>query len=84
MRWIEIAVFLSGGIPLAWSWRANRHTTLVHALNWAVAAWLAWAGLALTPEEQGAGATTARYLALCLTGCAGIAVLGARRPIVGP
>jgi len=80
MRWIEIVVFLAGGVPLAWAWRANRRGTLVHALNWAVAAWLAWAGLAVAPEGQG----TARYLALCLTGCAGVAVLGARRPVVGP
>jgi hypothetical protein len=50
-------------------------------LSWALAAWLSWGGLILATGSEGAEA--GRYLALCLTGCAGIAVLGARRPIVG-
>src|SRR5882672_3580671 len=81
MAWLEALVFLTGGIPLAWAWQANRRNTLIHALNWAVAAWVAWGGLIVVSE--GPGAATARYLTLCLTSCAGIAVLGARRPIAG-
>jgi len=54
---------------------------MLHALSWTVAAWLAWFGALLLAGAE--GEATARYLALCLTGCAGIAVLGARRPIAG-
>jgi hypothetical protein len=61
--------------------QANRTTTLRQPLFWALAAWTAWLGVAVSrvlhPENE---ARTIAYLALCLTGCAGIAVLGARRP----
>jgi hypothetical protein len=68
-------LFLLGGLyPWYRAWRANRLTALSHALLWALAAWLAWA-LAIGLEWPGG-----RYLALCLTACAGVAVLGARRP----
>lgn len=72
-------VYLAGFYPLALAWRANRQTTLFQATHWALAAWACW-GWALWADMTGA---TARYLALCLTGCAGVAVLGARRPGVG-
>lgn len=72
---------MSGCYPLARAWQANRRTTLRHALAWAAVAWLAWVaaawGRVLRPEEA---ARLGAYAALCLTGCAGIAVLGARRP----
>jgi hypothetical protein len=72
---------LTGAYPLWYAWRANRHTSLTHALAWAVAAWLVWA---LAQVAEGAGELTVvpavRYLALALTGCAEVAVLGARRP----
>ncbi len=74
-------LLLSGAYPLAQALRANRRTTLRQPLWWTLAAWAAWTGLAwsrvpgLGHEEQ-----LAPYAALCLTGCAGIAVLGARRP----
>jgi hypothetical protein len=42
-------------------------------------AWVAW-GAALAANPASAGTNTLSYLALCLTGCAGVAVLGARRP----
>jgi hypothetical protein len=75
--------FLTGSYPLWRAWLANRRTTLLQAVNWSVVAWAAWAW-ALCP---GAGDTptgsTLVYVALCLTGCAGVAVLGARRPGVG-
>src|SRR5580704_14943166 len=78
MNWIGCLIYLTSVYPLALAWWSNRRTTLVHALSWALAAWTCWCGLFLQ-EGREAG----RYLALCLTGCAGIAVLGARRPIVG-
>ncbi|MCC6418859.1 MAG: hypothetical protein IT429_11545 [Gemmataceae bacterium] len=78
-------LLLSGLYPLWRAWDANRPTTLLQAVNWSAAAWLAWVGTAVL-ATVGPGSTrleTARYLALCLTGCAGVAVLGARRPGVG-
>jgi len=74
-------ILLTGVYPLALAWRANRQTTLVHALGWATAAWLAWLpALLLTDLRPGTAAALVRYAAVCLTGCAGVAVLGARRP----
>ena len=81
MNMVETLFYLSSIYPLARAWRANRASTIVHALNWSAAAWLAWFGASLTATAE--SAAILRYLALCLTGCAGIAVLGARRPIVG-
>src|SRR6185437_13964814 len=50
-------------------------------LLWAVLAWATWTGVAwnrvLHAEKEG---RLGPYLSLGLTGCAGIAVLGARRP----
>jgi hypothetical protein len=66
----------TGFYPLWFAWRANQRTTLRHAILWAAFAWIAWIGAALL----GPDALRARYLALSLTGCAGVAVLGARRP----
>jgi hypothetical protein len=74
-------IFLSSGYPLWLAWRANRQTALVHALAWGVAAWVAWLWammVAIEGPESDTGAL--RYLALCLTGCAMVAVLGARQP----
>lgn len=67
----------TGFYPLGRAWRAARGTTVRHAVAWAACAWAAWVAAACL----GADARLARYLALCLTGCAGVAVLGARRPI---
>jgi len=77
-------VVLSGAYPLARAWHANRATTLHQAICWAAAAWAAW-GLAFLAEAVWTGTVLEmiRYLALCLTGCAGVTVLGARRPVVG-
>ncbi len=69
---------LTGLYPLARAWKANRGTTLRAALAWASAAWPVWAWAAADPASP-----LAAYLALCLSGCAGVAVLGARRPGVG-
>jgi hypothetical protein len=73
-------LIIAGFYPLVRAWRAQRRTSLQHAVVWAGAAWAAW-GLALvfgTPYRFGLDPW--RYLALCLTGGAGVAVLGARRP----
>ena len=72
--------FLLGTYPLYRAWQANRSTSLVHAIRWAVAAWLFW-GLAGWTEGH---VPETRYAALCVTGCAAVAVLGARRPGAGP
>jgi hypothetical protein len=77
--------FLTGAYPVWRAWQANRRTSLFHAVQWAVAAWVAWgAMILLAVAAEDAGDTwTAGYLALCLTGCGNVAVLGARRPGVG-
>lgn len=75
---IGVLLILTGAYPLWYAWRANRRTSLLQAVNWAVTAWTVWGlCLAATGSDQ---VVLLRYLALCLTGCAGIAVLGARRP----
>jgi hypothetical protein len=81
MTWVPWLIFLAGTLPFAQEWRALRRTSLVHALYWAAAAWLA-SGAVVVLEQAAPGslAAAARYLALCLVGCAGVAVLGARRP----
>ena len=67
-------VLLSALIPLVIALSANRSTSLIHALCWAIVAWIAWfAAFAF-------GLMSLIYLALALTVCAGVAVLGARRP----
>jgi hypothetical protein len=70
---------LTGFYPLAQALSANQFTTLRPALIWTALAGLAWSVTALVPRSL-----LAPYVALCLSGCAGVAVLGARRPGVGP
>jgi hypothetical protein len=81
MFWLTCAIVLSAALPLVRAWRANRHTTLLQAVNWAWAAWAVWLltfiALARGDVEE---ALLGRHLALSVTGCAGVAVLGARRP----
>jgi hypothetical protein len=57
-------------------WRASAHSLLRHVLVWAYLAWATWclAGFLGWPALH--------FLALSLTACAGVAVLGARRPTV--
>jgi hypothetical protein len=77
-------IFLTGSYPLWQGWMATRRTSLFQALNWTLAAWIAWGGLFVVLAGPGPGAAfTARYVALCFTGCASVAVLGARKPGVG-
>jgi len=81
MIWVCWLVFLLGAVAFVQAWRRLRSTSLTHALVWAVAAWLAWTAVVLL-DQVGVPSvlTPARYLGLCLVGCAGSAVLGARRP----
>ncbi|MBY0525948.1 MAG: hypothetical protein K2R98_21320 [Gemmataceae bacterium] len=77
-------IFLSGLYPLWRAWIAIRPTSLTHALAWGLAAYLA-CGAALLACAAGldSSVTAMRFVAVGLIGCAGVAVLGARRPGVG-
>lgn len=74
-------LLLTGMIPLLGALRANRSTTLRFPLWWALLAWLTWVSVAgsrvVQPDTE---PRITVYTALCLTSCAGMAVLGARRP----
>jgi hypothetical protein len=72
MGWLAVA---AGIFPLCEAWQTNRRTTLRDAILWAAGAWISWGFALANPANDDAG-----YLALCFTGCAGVAVLGARRP----
>src|SRR5262249_1911711 len=81
MLWLCSVALLTAAYPLLRMVRTNLQTTLRQATVWAVGAWACWLvafiGAALGEAD---GASLGRYLALALTGCAGVAVLGARRP----
>lgn len=77
-----LLLYLTSAIPLRQAWQANRGTSLRHALAWTSAAWIAWAAY-LAILALGSPSEDMRHLTLSLTGCAGAAVLGARRPGVG-
>jgi hypothetical protein len=81
MNLLAALLLLTDLYPLAKALRANRSTTLRQPLLWALAAWAAWTGVAWSRLfHPGQEERLACYGALCLTGCAGVAVLGARRP----
>jgi hypothetical protein len=81
MHAFSLLVYLSGIYPLVRAGWAVRPTSLAHAWIWAAIAWLTWGlVLALAPAADAATLHAGRYLGLCLIGCAGVAVLGARRP----
>jgi hypothetical protein len=81
MHAFSLLVYLSGVYPLVRAGWTVRQTSLAHAWTWAALAWLAWGlVLALAPMVDAATLHAGRYLGLCLIGCAGVAVLGARRP----
>jgi hypothetical protein len=81
MQSLAAILLLTAAYPLGLAWLKNRRSTLVHPLVWGWLAWLVWVvvvgGGAIWPS---AASPLGRYLALCLTGCAGVAVLGARKP----
>src|SRR5262245_36566947 len=80
MQLIQFALFTAGFYPLYRAWMATRGTSLFAAIHWAIAAWAGW-GVVLANFSWG-HPNPAIFTALCLTGCAGVAVLGARRPHV--
>jgi hypothetical protein len=82
MAWAFAGLIAVGLIPLVLALWANRRTSLAHALVWAIIAWASWAVAMLFDDRGTTEIPLARYCALCLTGCAGVAVLGARRPHV--
>jgi hypothetical protein len=74
-------IFLTGIYPFWEAWKHNRRTTLLYALSWAFVGWLVWGwiiGAEIVRAEPASPGV--RYLAVSLEGCAGVAVLGARRP----
>ena len=85
MQTVAWLIFLTGAYPLTRAWQGNRRTSQFQAVHWAIAAWAAWGGMMLVALSTAGGTAdpTTAYLALCLTGCAAVAVLGARRPGVG-
>jgi hypothetical protein len=81
-RLFGIAAILSLAYPLIRCWRRQRRASLRHAVLWFAAAWLGWFTAFLIPSFELPPAPW-RYLALCLTACALVAVLGARQPGMG-
>lgn len=82
MPFVLTILILAGCIPIGLALWANRATSLFHALVWTLIAWLSWGSAFLFADIQIVGVEPSQYVALCLTGCAGVAVLGARRPHV--
>jgi hypothetical protein len=81
-RLFGIAAILSLAYPLIRCWRRQRRASLRHAVLWFAAAWLGWFMAFLIPSFELPPAPW-RYLALCLTAGALVAVLGARQPGMG-
>jgi hypothetical protein len=82
MSIVYAVLWIAGLYPMACAWRANRSTSLLHAVGWAIVAWCAWGWALLAADPDHLGLEPGRYVALCATGGAGVAVLGARRPHV--
>lgn len=79
MRIACLILLLTGAYPLVRGWLATRLTSLIHAYYWTLGSWVGWLAAVIFADTPTA-APAWSYLALCLTGCAGVAVLGARRP----
>jgi hypothetical protein len=85
MQLLCVLAWLSGAYPLWRAWRANRgRTSLAGAVFWAAGSWAVW-GWALIDAAWHAESPYPGicHVAICLVACAGVAVLGARRPGVG-
>src|SRR5262245_29838515 len=77
-------IFVSGFYPIGCAAYANRKTTLLHAIAWALTAWVFWsAASVLGALREEAESFLAGLVALGFSGCASMVVLGARRPLVG-
>jgi hypothetical protein len=83
MQIVFSLLLVAGCYPFYRAWGANKRTTLIYAIAWAFGAWLAWGAALLFGQPHQAGMEPWRFLALSLTGAAGVAVLGARRPQAG-
>jgi hypothetical protein len=79
MRAVNLILLFSTLCPLWRAWQANAGTTLRPSLAWAAAAWAIW----MTAFALDDPTSLWRYLALSVTACAGVSVLGARRPGAG-
>jgi hypothetical protein len=77
MQIAVIAMLATGVWPWWTGWRANRGWSIEHAIGWGLAAWASWGVAAFRQGEA------ADFIALALTGAAGVAAFGARRPHVG-
>ncbi len=75
----SLLAWLTLAWPLWCGWRAVRPTSLRHTHLWLTAAWLTWT-VALVPSLLNLPLEPLRYLALSVSACAGVAVLGARQP----
>lgn len=71
-----VVVWAGGVVPFAIAFWANRHTSLRDAVVWMTLAWATW-GFALTSDPS----ETRLLIPLGATAAAGVAVLGARRPL---
>ncbi len=81
---ILLLIFFTDVFPFWRAVRAQRRTTLIPSILWAFAALIAWiVAVAMQVPWPNIHSPLDQYLALGLTGCASIAVLGARRPGVG-
>jgi hypothetical protein len=78
LRSFFVLVMVASFYPWIRAWLAVGKSSLAHALAWTCAAWIGCTLLLGDPEVGVPG----RYLALSLIACAGVAVLGARRPHV--
>jgi hypothetical protein len=82
MQIVFALLVLAGFYPLFRAWRANRRSSLRHAVYWSVAAWTAWGAALMFYSPHDLGLDPWRHIALAFTGAAAVAVLGARRPHV--
>jgi len=80
MQFVFAALIVAGLLPFGLALRANRGASLLHAVGWALIAWLSWGITFVVGDGETTAMDPARYCGLCLTGCVGVAVLGARRP----
>ncbi|MGF1579864.1 MAG: hypothetical protein ACFCD0_10915 [Gemmataceae bacterium] len=77
--------YLTSGVPIWFALRANRDRPLLIAVVWGILAWICWGIVIVLAALFSIGVElyAPRQVALAMTGCVGVAVLGARRPGVG-
>jgi hypothetical protein len=76
-------ILLTAAWPLWRAWWANRHTSLLHTVNWTIVAWGAWVLAFVACLAGTVDPVRLTYVAVSMTGCASVAGLGARRPGLG-